>query len=321
MKRSVAMILALLMSISLLSGCGNRDKAPAEGRELKVLTIGNAQAVDVTRLLYAVFGAEAPGCKLVLGTLEGEDYTMQQHRQSIEDEITEYTYHKNTDGNWQMSIEYTVLDALQDEKWDVVILQEKNTLSGKDIAFTNNDIRFVMDYVKEQLGYDPTFLWHFVWSDPVEDMWLSQSKKPNYLEQWRAYYEKNFQNDDRIMFDAMASNVQTYIREQDSGFAGVVSTAAAIQYLKDVSDLPEQLLFRDYTHLSDEGRLAAAYVLYGCLSGLEAVEAVQIDRIPANLRHYTAQGEGDLMLSDDFREQIKAAANYALQNPTTAPAQ
>lgn len=91
--------------------------------------------------------------------------------------------------------------------------------------------------------------------------------------------------------------------------------------MKHVSNLPEQLLYRDYTHLTDEGQLAAAYVLYGYLSGLERVENVQIDCVPADLRHYTAKGQGDLMLTDSFREQIKAAANYALQNPTTAPAQ
>ena len=42
-------------------------------------------------------------------------------------------------------------------------------------------------------------------------------------------------------------------------------------------------MYRDYTHLSDYGRLLVAYQWYAQLMGLEKIETVKVDALPANL--------------------------------------
>ncbi len=328
MKRFFAFVLAGVLCLGMLSGCNDKENpAVDESRDLYVLFVGNRQSMDAAQLLPAVFQAEQPNCHLVVGVLQGEDYQINQHKQMIAENSIDYVYFKNIEGQWDMTMEVTMADALGNEPWDVVILQEMNTLSGKASAFANDDIAYIVDYIKANTDTDPALLWNFVWSNPVipegdepEKAWLFEVGAPGNIRNWCDYYTKNFQNDDKVMFNAMAENVQKYIVDKDQGFSGVISTAAAIQYLKDVAKLDDSVLYRDYAHLSDAGRLAAAYVVYGYLSGMEEVANVSVDRIPAELQYAILAADSDVEVSETYRAQIKEAANYALKNPLTAPA-
>ena len=78
-------------------------------------------------------------------------------------------------------------------------------------------------------------------------------------------------------------------------------------------------LWRDYTHLADFGRLIAAHSFYTQFTG-EPITQVNIDRIPAELRHRRARELGDLEITEEMKQVLIAAANHALEDPWTVPA-
>lgn len=328
MKKILALLLVTVLVAGAFAGCKKEPEATSSApvAPLRVLAIGNQQAMDGMQLIYEIFRAEQPERQVVLAVLTGDDFRMDQHKTAIEESGIDYIYYKMIDGQWEMSVEYTVADALANEKWDVVVLQELNTVSGKAVTFGDDDLAFTVNTIKTQLGYTPKLLWHFVWSNPeipadtaTEDMWMFRDTRQQTAQMWCEFYEKTYQNDSGVMFDAMAANVQTYVLDGGLGFEGVIPTATVIQHLKNVSKVEDSYLYRDYACLSDAGRLAAAYVWYARLCGLEEIGAVSVAEIPAALRHYSFAEEGDLLLEERYREQVKAAVNYALQNPLTRP--
>lgn len=326
MKKILALLLVTALAVGAFAGCKKEPEAPAAPEPIRILAIGNRQALDGMQLLFEVFQAEQPERQVVLGVLDGEDYRLDQHKAAAEEAGIDYSYYKNVSGHWEVSIECSMDDALKDDAWDVVVLQELNTVAGKANTFNDDDLSYLSSYIKSRTGDSVRLYWQFVWSNPeipadtaTEDMWMFRDTRQQTAQMWCEFYEKTYQNDSGVMFDAMAANVQTYVLDGGLGFEGVIPTATVIQHLKNVSKVEDSYLYRDYACLSDAGRLAAAYVWYARLCGLEEIGAVSVAEIPAALRHYSFAEEGDLLLEERYREQVKAAVNYALQNPLTRP--
>ena len=78
--------------------------------------------------------------------------------------------------------------------------------------------------------------------------------------------------------------------------------------------MPQLELWRDYTHLSDYGRLITAYAFYTQFTG-NPVTQVGIDKIPASLRQAHFRNKGDLIITEEMKQVIMAAANHALEDP------
>lgn len=86
-----------------------------------------------------------------------------------------------------------------------------------------------------------------------------------------------------------------------------------------------QTLYRDYTHLSDFGRLIAAYTWYGAImeevTGENVtIENVGIDTISSTLHHKNsvypaADANGVYTVTPQMKTDIMAAANWALEHP------
>ena len=119
--------------------------------------------------------------------------------------------------------------------------------------------------------------------------------------------------------------METYI-EPNEDFDFVFHSGTAIQYASEVHGVPEAAedrnyeLYRDYTHLSDFGRLMVAYQWYAQIFGLEELREVHVDLIRAVMRAtYGEQAYGDIVITDRHKAAIIASVNYALQNPNQAP--
>lgn len=81
-------------------------------------------------------------------------------------------------------------------------------------------------------------------------------------------------------------------------------------------------LYRDYTHLSDFGRLIVAYQIYAQLFGLEELTQVNVNLIEDHMRATSREKAfGDLEITEAHKAAIIASVNYALKNPNQAPAQ
>lgn len=144
------------------------------------------------------------------------------------------------------------------------------------------------------------------------------------------------------MYNGIIACTQKYIVDS-TDFLGkdyfdfILPTGTAIQYAREVQNYdtkvsgmlidPLQTLYRDYTHLSDFGRLIAAYTWYGAImeevTGADVtITNVGIDAISDTLHHNNsaypaADANGAYTVTAEMKNDIIAAANWALANPFT----
>ena len=87
---------------------------------------------------------------------------------------------------------------------------------------------------------------------------------------------------------------------------------------KDIRRYSDKELFRDHTHLSDYGCLLVAYAWYAQFTGKEVTE-INLDSIPAHLRHKSTQNLGDMEVTEEMKQNIIKTVDYTLKNPWAVP--
>ena len=338
-------------------------KTAADDGVFKAIIIGNSDSTDATNLLYEIFLAE--GWKkeeLVLGCMYESGCAISSHVKFAKSNMAEYKYYKNTgnnaDGAWDCRENSTLEYALQDENWDVVILQESNSVSGVATHFENNpDVEALITYVVNTLGYEPKLLWHFVganpeipepymsyvlnqdnadgdnsdasenegWEDtgvdePEDLVWIFDIARPSAPVAWAKRYYDYWNNDREVMYNAIADNVEKYILGSDLyGFDGVIPSATSFQHAINTLGMTEQDMYRDYTHKSDYGRVMVSYVWYATLTGKTELTQLQYTTVPANMRQKKFVQYGDLVLTDHQIDVLLESVNHALRSPLEAP--
>ena len=162
MKKILALILSVLMTLTILSACQNQPsttqeptQSPEEQAVLKILTIGNSHSIDATRLLGSVFEAEAPDQKLVLGTLYVSGCNMSQHADFVRNNKAAYEYFKNTSGTWNSTKNVSLKTALLDEQWDIVVMQQMNSRQGRDAEYLAANYKTVINCIFENQEVAP----------------------------------------------------------------------------------------------------------------------------------------------------------------------
>lgn len=360
--------------ITNIAGAWQKAQTAENDGALKVLVIGNSHGLDSTNLLYEVFKAEGYTQEngLVLGAMYIGGCRVSQHVENLTNNAPLYDYYKNTgshaDGTWDMYKATTLQQAIQDEDWDVVLLQEMNTISAipdtetDAFVFNNNNIETVFTYVVKNLGYEPRFMWNMVWanpvipqeyaeyvmtqedggddsyvegdtpadeSDPASKTWIFKDTLLSSRISWVKNYLNYWNNDRQTMYEAIVTNVQDYVIGNsvlNITAEDVMPNATAVQYALEHCGITEDGsitdgvalpgIYRDYTHMSDFGRVMIAYLWYAKLTGKAEIPAVNYQVVASQLRHKNYQGLGDLTLSEDQINAIKTAVNYAL-NPET----
>ena len=87
--------------------------------------------MDGFHYLYQM--AESAGYDVVIGNLYASACSLSTHWKNAEQDLGAYTYYKisdETDGAWGSAREVSIAQALQDEQWDVVTLQQASAVSG-----------------------------------------------------------------------------------------------------------------------------------------------------------------------------------------------
>jgi hypothetical protein len=340
-------------------------KAAANDGVFKAIILGNSDSTDATNLLYEIFLAE--GWKkedLVLGCMYESGCAMSSHVKFALNDTPEYKYYKNTgsnaDGSWDCRENTTLSYALQDENWDVVILQDSNTVSGIASTYEGSSlIETMITYVVNTVGYEPQLLWHFVGANPeipepymsyvlndgsadgdnsdasenegwVDDgttepedlVWIFDIARPSAPEAWAKRYYQYWNNDREIMYAAIAENVEKYILGSDLyGFDGVIPSATSFQHAINTLGMTERDMYRDYTHKSDYGRVMVSYVWYATLTGKTELTQLQYTTVPANMRQKKFVQYGDLVLTEHQIDVLLRSVNFALGSPLEAPTQ
>ena len=329
MKKILALFLSLVMALSLF-GCAAAEttpetteapketQSPAEQEVLRVLTIGNSHTNDTTNLLYEVFHAEMPEQKVMIGNMYYSGCPMNKHVSFAKTNSPEYEYMKNDNGVWNNTEGTTLSYALKEQAWDVVILHEMNTKAGLEGTYSTNYTQQLIDYVKENTHFEPTFLYHTPWANPVDETFFGLSYDPQPPASWVENYRSSYNMDYDYMLEQLIKMTQTYLQPMED-ISGFIPGGIAQHYVNVALDQTDIDLFRDYTHLSDFGRLLASYLWYATIMGKTEITEVNVDVIPAELRHRRAKVLGDLEITEDMKQVIIQSVNYALANPWTVP--
>ena len=328
MKRFFAIILCFSMCLSFCA-CGSGENAettdttPTQSEEEanveKILIVGNSHSGDTFWLLQKVF-EEHYDKDVMLGYLYYSGCTIIKHLQFAQNNEPVYAYRRNYTGKengvWDDMKGVTLEVALTDQQWDVIIFQADE----RDRKLDNLNLaqrRQLEEYVRERLTPPYKFMWNTCWSDagdgPVYD--------PSWPVQPSATYvprlTQDYGWDPAVQFDNMVTQARDFILT-DSTYEKVLCPGAAVMYAILTLERPQTDIYRDYTHLTEFGRLIASYAFYTQYTG-QMVDEIKIDVVPARLRSSRLIKEGDFEVTDEMKEVILKCVGYAFEHPFEVP--
>ena len=281
----------------------------------KIMIVGNSHSVDAFQLLREVFLAQEPERELTIGYMYYSGCSINQHIDFGTNDKPVYRYCKNIDGKWIRQEEATLAASLADEPWDLIFLQAAKSDLTEDL---NLEGRRTLDaFVDKYVPTPHEFAWHTSWPSPDDDTFFA----PDYVRQPPKTYKERLTN----LYGFNQVNQFTVLTEQakknilpDSKYVLKVCTGAGIMYARRVMGVSKLNIWRDYTHLSDFGRLIAAYSMYVQLIGKPLTE-VKLDVVPTNLRYLRYKPLGDFKITQGMKQVILESANHSLEDPWTVP--
>ena len=291
----------------------------------RVLMIGQSHAQDTVWLLERVLSAEMPDREFQVVDVY-ESTNIAQHIKNIKADAAVYDYCEGKDGVVSVTNDVTVEYALEKYQWDLIIFNEATWPQTEAASFTNGNIQWLTDYIAAHAlpGYELAY--NATWAQPVSaEVYASNRRQPP--EGFRDNFLNKFGGDRLAHFARICENITTYV-ETDEDYDLVFHSGTAIQYASETLGVPEgdplreMDLYRDYTHLSDFGRLIVAYQLYAQIFDLEELTEVNVDVIADHLRATSREQKfGDLEITEQHKQIIIDSVNYALKNPNVAPPQ
>ena len=344
----------------------NIQKAVSDGdTHLKLLVVGNSHGLDATNLLYEVFEAQkndagkyvaASGREydsVTIGALYYSGANMSQHA-AWANNTPHYQYYKmssdikaNNSGRWTVKGTFSnnaisadgasMYYALQDEDWDIVVMQQMNHRAAITATTTDNASNFNQSYYKTVANYildnckkQPKLAWHMVWTNPDGTAYLDPSSSlshptktsTSWVDSHVAWFPSadGSSYDQNAMYQGIVNALKTKILSDNwfgSELSYVLPSAVAIEYAQDVLGCTQADIYRDYTHMNDYGRLMVAYTWWAELMGYDKVPSVNLTEFPAVLHHSSStilsqNAAGNYVLTAAQRENIRTAVNYAL---------
>lgn len=315
-KKCAALLLCMMLLLSVFSGCAKKPgpeelKQQEEDQTLKLITIGNSHTNGINHLLFDVFKAEKPEQKVVVGYLYYSGCSVELHVTHSKYNMKVYDYRVNSDGQW-IETEATMEDGLTDQQWDIIVLHEMNTKGSIEATYRNDNLSKLMTYVDSKVTTPHKYVWNMSWANPVDGTFFTPDYQPQPPENWSIV-------DYDLMYSRLVSCTRTFIEPMEQ-ITDIFPTGTVIQYANNVLGMSDLDLYRDYTHMSDLGRLMCAYLWYAKLTGLTEITEVNTDVIPAAMRHTRAQKLGDLEITGEMKQQIIQSVNHALKCPYELPA-
>lgn len=342
-KKIFALSVCVLMLLGVFTACdaAPKETEPAatettaatepaqEANVMKVLTLGSSSSVDSNHMINLVAHAEGFDKELVIGTLYYSGCKLSQHVQFLSANSNVYDlYISSTETpNAPPTVmkEVTMRDALRQDYWDVIVLQASGGESMSDDGYTNGNIETIRKYVEDnKLNPLAVYGWHAIGVSSTDpDLIATYPHSPNSYETSAAKY--NY--DRELMLTERTSRLERYIMS-DPSYVYVMATCTAVENAI-TSYLGQKGIKRDYTHLTDVGRLMNAYVWYAKLAGIEQLEEIKLDAIPKAFLKSTTDKTQDRPITAAEKAIILESVNNALKNPleitrsqyTQAPAQ
>ena len=301
-----------------------------EEKVLRILSIGQSHSQDAIWLLQEVLQTERPNDQFYVAECI-RSVTMVDHVKNAKTDNPIYTYYVNTDGKWVENADWTIRQALTAQRWDIVIINESCRYLGMESIMKKGYVHEMAQFVHDQIAYDFKLMYNWHWTIPVSQVFYMDGFEPAASSTFWSTYQKDYQANREVHYNSMRAMVEKYI-ETDELIDGIFYTGTTIQYATEVLGMPEaelsgenttklyqqltdRSMYRDYIHLSDYGRLFAAYQEYAQIYGLDHIDAVNVDVIEAHLRQWRWVPEGDVPLTQEMKDAIVESVNYTLQHP------
>lgn len=326
MKKILAIVLCAVLLLSLLSACGSKTEVsrpddqknpttapetepaptetPEEAEVLKIMILGSSRSINTFQMLWNAFNDQMPEQKVVLGVMYYSGCSISEHVNFIENNQAVYRYYYNDSGKWITTDDVTMDVGLADQAWDVIFLQA----GDGDTANKMNESgrKYLVDYVDSIVKTPHTFWWHSTWFNAADPDLYADNKKAE------AYSVNQVEQ-----LTATNNAAKEYVLE-DPMFAGHITSGTPLMYARNVLGYADKDLLRDHTHLSDFGYILIAYAFYAQFTGNEVTQ-INIDSIPAHLRHKNTQNLGDLEITEEMKQAIIKTVDYTLNNPWAVP--
>lgn len=269
---------------TICSDCGKliEETVIPASKKLKILAIGNSFSVDATTFLWNILD-DAGVEELIVGNAQIGGCSLDKHWTMAQSGEEAYSYTKYTSSG-KTSVKCSLIDAVTDEAWDIVTLQQVSQSSGMPETYTH--LPDMIDFVVSNcpnVYVDINF--HMTWA-------YQQGFE-------RKAFTDNYNADQITMYNAIVNTVKSVVLE-DKTISRVLPSGTTIQNLR-TSYLGDSLN-RDGTHLTtDVGRYAAG-LTWAC-----AITGISPDAVKWTPSEYA-------QVAEDF-EVIKEAVANAVANP------
>jgi len=247
MKNILLFLLITTLHLPVVFG---QKATPEDDDILKILAIGNSFSEDaLENYLYEL--AATADKKIVIGNMYIGGASLELHTKNINEDKANYSYRKiDLDGTKTTRKGISISNALKDENWDYISLQQASPYSGQyDIIMKS--LPQLLDYVKGVVSPDTKIVYHQTWA------YQQDSKHEGF---------KNYNKNQMTMYNDIV--VATKRIHKSKQFAFVAPAGTAIQNAR-TSSIGDHFT-RDGYHLDlAYGRFTAACVWYEKLFRLD----------------------------------------------------
>ncbi len=167
-KRTVFILLPLFLSLALSA----QDRftnypLPSEKDTLRILAIGNSFSDDGTDYLPGLLEA-ADIHNVIIARLYIGGCSLERHCTEYSQNLTNYIYYKSTENKWvTISRNAGLRDALKDEAWDIITIQEASGYSGTYENYEKWIPELISIIRKEAANPSAAIVWHQTWAYAV----------------------------------------------------------------------------------------------------------------------------------------------------------
>ena len=299
----------------------NGDDALANDRDgLKILMIGNSLSVDAGRMLTYVFALEGYD-NVRVSTMYKSGCKLYEHADFIRNNEAAYTFYDNayTDSAAVVAdpslakpttqSSKTLYYGLQQDDWDIIVMQQGSAQAAQADTY-NGDIATIIDYVLENdLNPEtkPTFIWNSIWGYPYNaDELASNGQTYVNLMLKNSGYDTACPEAQIEMVNRITQAAKNKILTNDQ-FSYVIPGGTA--FIHGCAALSNEVMYNDYIHASDLGRMMVSYVWFSAITGKPVDDFPDV--VPGVLRRSGADRP--------VTEAEEAALLDAIEKAFTAP--
>jgi hypothetical protein len=150
-------------SVELSNAQGGNGSEEEDDDVIRILAIGNSFSEDaIEQYLYEL--ANANNQEMIIANMYIGGSSLEEHATNAQNNTASYSYRKIIKGQKNSTENYTIENAVRDEKWDYISFQQVSQLSGQlDSYFPY--LTNLIDYVKQfTTNPDVKFILHQTWA-------------------------------------------------------------------------------------------------------------------------------------------------------------